>query len=363
MRSTLDELNRELAELRTLIDSIAPVDKALSEHQDSVVQRYRTIRRRFDEAAVLVALYASFERFAENLVDAYVQLVAKQRPYRELPSMLVKKHMAESAEMLRRGRLGEGRYIGLNEVDVVKNLLSCIEGNIPYVLNMPAIIAHDNNLRYNELQTLFATAGIKELCVCVCRAEDLIEWHARSQDIQPPSEVPNEALRARLDDLVERRNEVAHRGRSPDQLLGTEEMRNLVDFIEALARATFASTTAMYLKQRYVEPGEATPLHRTTECYKRGTVVVVERPQCILRLEQPLFVLAEKAPARWGRIISMHVDDTPVEMVDETTDAEEIGLELDFKCPKSTKTAHLFVLDVEDDAVWCPSGRPFNVAR
>ena len=63
MRSTLDELVSELAELKALVESIEPVNRALGSHEDTVVQRYVSVRRRFDYAAFAVALYASFEKF------------------------------------------------------------------------------------------------------------------------------------------------------------------------------------------------------------------------------------------------------------------------------------------------------------
>lgn len=88
MRSTLDELNRELSDLRALVTSIEPVNKALSDAKDSAVQRYVSIRRRFDYAAFVVAIYASFEKFVEELLSSYVRLEAKRLDYLSLPKKL-----------------------------------------------------------------------------------------------------------------------------------------------------------------------------------------------------------------------------------------------------------------------------------
>lgn len=40
MRSTFDELEKELNELRALVASIAPVNSALEGHKDSLVRQY-----------------------------------------------------------------------------------------------------------------------------------------------------------------------------------------------------------------------------------------------------------------------------------------------------------------------------------
>ena len=42
------------------------------------MRQYVMIRRRFDYAAFVVALYASFEKFIENLVAAYVYLETRR---------------------------------------------------------------------------------------------------------------------------------------------------------------------------------------------------------------------------------------------------------------------------------------------
>jgi hypothetical protein len=86
----LDELTTELTELTTLIESITPVNLALASHKGTVVQRYISIRKRFDYAAFVVALYASFEKFIEGLIATYAQLESRRLQYTELPQRLVK---------------------------------------------------------------------------------------------------------------------------------------------------------------------------------------------------------------------------------------------------------------------------------
>jgi hypothetical protein len=152
----LDELTTELRELRALVASIAPVNKVLSGHQDSLVQQYVLIRRRFDYAAYAVALYASFEKFVENLAAAYIRLESKRVEYAALPRKLTSKHLAGSAEILWRGRLGEGRYAGMSELVAVKNLFDCLSGASSYTLNEAVVIAHDANLRVGEVDAIFA---------------------------------------------------------------------------------------------------------------------------------------------------------------------------------------------------------------
>lgn len=354
MRSTLDELTKELEELRALVASIAPVNLALSGHQDSLVRHYVSIRRRFDYAAFVVALYASFEKFIENLVAAYVRLESRRVQYAELPQKLVKKHLSRTAEILSRGRLGQGRYAGLSELDVVKNLFDCLNGARPYTLNEAAVVAHDLNLRAAEIDALFAAVGIEQLCDRVRRTDTLVEWYcaAKGLDTAPEDGVPPAIVEERLKGIVDRRNQVAHRGGNPVDLLGAEEMGDALGFIEAFSKAVFSLAVSRYLQDHLAATAIQLQQREGDGPYKNGTVVVVEKPAHRLYIGQPVFVIVGSTGTRWGRIQSIKVDDVDVQAVDaDAATAKWIGIALDFKCPKG---AALVALAFEDDVVWSP---------
>lgn len=356
MRSTLDELEKELNELRALVASIVPVNSALAGHQDSLVRQYVMIRRRFDYAAFVVAIYASFEKFIENLVAGYVRLETRRVDYADLPSKLVKKHLSRTAEILSRGRIGEGRYAGLRELDVVKNLFECLNGVTPYELNEPAVVAHDLNLRGGEIDALFAAVGIEQVCDRARRADALLDWYCTANELasQPKEGVPGAVVEERLKDIVERRNQVAHRGGNPTDLLGVDAMNDALRFVEAFSKSVFAMAVGRYLQNHHVAPGQQVRLQQRQKDgpYQRGTVVVVEKPAHRLFVGQPVFVIVDDTVARWGRIKSLTIDDAVVAAVEVgDTAVNGIGVGLDFKCPKGNE---LVALGVDDEVVWSP---------
>lgn len=357
MRSTLDELRKELDELRALVASITPVNAALAGHQDSLVRQYVLVRRRFDYAAFAVALYASFEKFIESLVAGFVQLESRRLQYTELPLKLVEKHIARTAEILWRGRIGEGRYVGLTELEVVKNLFECLNGDRPYTLNEAAVVAHDLNLRAGEIDALFAPIGIEQLCDRVRRADPLVEWYCSTNGLEgaPQDGVPKAIVEKRLEDLVERRNQVAHRGGNPINLLGADDMADAIGFIEAFCRSVFSFAVARYLQDHHAKTSFQLRQQKGDGPYKDGTVAVVEKPAHGHRLfiGQPVFVVVSSGGTRWGRILSLRVDDTDVQAVEAGTPAAKgIGIALDFKCPRG---AALVALTDDDDVVWNPA--------
>ncbi|MBX7131548.1 MAG: hypothetical protein K1X67_02605 [Fimbriimonadaceae bacterium] len=354
MRSSLDELTRELEELGLLVASIDPVNQALAGHQDSVVRQYVLVRRRFDYAAFAVALYASFEKFLEELVAAFAQLESRRLPYAELPAKLATRHLSGTAEMLSRGRIGEGRYRGTTQLEVVRNLFECLNGASPYKLNEAAVVAHDTNLRVTEINTLFATVGIEQVCERIRRADSLLEWYRKVKELEavPEEGVPPSVIDERIKDLVERRNLIAHRGGTPVDLLGVKEMDEAIGFILAFSRSVFAIAVGRYLRDHHAKTGIQLAQRQGDGPYRNGTVVVVEPPTHRLFLGQPVFVLSDATGARWGRIQSLQLDDAAVDAIELGAAAVSgIGIGLNFKCPKG---ALLGALATDDDVVWNP---------
>lgn len=358
MRSTLDELITELAELRALVASIEPVNAALVGHKDSVVKKYVSIRRRFDYAAFVVALYASFEKFVENLITAYVRLEAGRLDYAALPKNLTDKHLRETAELLRRGRLGEGRYVGMSDLGVVKNLFDCLSGAKPYALNEVAMIAHDANLRASEVDAVFGAVGIEKICDRACRADAILAWYCSDQAIETPLQdaVKRTVLEERLKDIVERRNQVAHRGGNPIDLLGGAAMSDAVAFVESFATAIYGLVVGRYLETHHAgsEGRIELALRKGDGPFKGRTIVVVDKPGQRLFVGQPVFVLVESTGARWGRIQSLQVDDTDLlELAANANAPKGVGVGLGFKFPKSTD-AKVVALASDDEMVWSP---------
>jgi hypothetical protein len=353
----LDELITELGELKALVASIDPVNAALVGHKDTVVQRYVSIRRRFDYAAFIVALYASFEKFVENLITGYVRLEAGRIDYAKLPERLTEKHLAGTAELLWRRRLGEGRYVGMNALGVVKNLFECLNGTRPYALNEAVVTAHDANLRVDQVDALFGAVGIEKICDRACCADAIIDWYkkAKGLDTLPQDRVERTVIEERLKEIVDRRNEVAHRGGNPLDLLGGTAMEDAVEFVESLATSIFALVVGRYLGAHHsASPGRIELALRDGDGpYKSRTVVVVDKPAQRLFVGQPVFVLLDFG-ARWGRIQSLRVEDDDVQELTVNASAPKgVGLRLPFKFPGNAG-AKLVALATEDDNVWSP---------
>jgi hypothetical protein len=235
---------------------------------------------------------------------------------------------------------------------VVKNLFECLNGARPYTLNEAAVVAHDLNLRVREIDELFAAVGVEQMCTHVRRADALVEWYRDVSGLPFASQdgVPAVTIEERIKGLVERRNQIAHQGGTPADLLGVDEMGEAVGFIQAFAKSVFAIIVGRYLRDHH--SGIQLIQRQDDGPYQSGMVVIINPPGHRIFRGQPLFILGEMIGARWGRIQSIQIDDAAVAVVEPDTAAVNgIGIKLDFKCPKGT---NLIALPNDDDMVWSP---------
>lgn len=354
MRSTLDELLSVLAELESFIRSIEPIHTLLAREKDQVIQCCLTVRRRLDYSAFVIALYTAFEKYIEDLVWSFVETLSARVEYQNLPDKLRKQHIRQTGHLLLSGHLGEGRYIHVTDIDVIGNLNSCLSGQQPYMLNRQAIVYHDVNLRALEVQGMFTSIGIEAINDSTRRCEPLLEWYKKTTSQESPDKkIPQGVIDERVRVLVDRRNEVSHSRGYPIDLLGPEDMLEMLGFIKGYCSSLHKILIGEYLKRWYMEiPGAATqlgifingPLRRVD-----GTVIVVSKPSCRMFVGQPVFGAIGDRVDRWGYILEIQVDDVSQQSVEKDSKATEIGLKIDFKVTKHTE---LYVLQNTDEVVW-----------
>ena len=348
MRSSVEVLERDVAEMKALADSIRPASDLLAVHGDSRIKAYLSIRRRFDYSALIVALYASFEQFVEDILRSYVTSLAKSQSYGNLPPKLTAKHLRKSAEFLARGEINLERHPGFTSIQIVENLLSCLKGSAEYQLNSIAVTAHDRNIRYEELAMLFSSIGLVH--DSLRQADPLIDWFVSDQHLvgPRPTQVPATIIKQRLDELVGRRNDVAHRGGNPSDRLGAEEMIGFVDFIGALARSIHTLLVSEYLQQD-ANKKNSVSLSLLKGPFRDNSIWVVQPPNCTLYVNQPAFALSKTFLVRWGRIRSLKIKGEDRTTINENEICDSVGVLFDFAAPP---TSRVFVSKADDNFAW-----------
>lgn len=286
-------------------------------------------QRRFAYIGCISALYSSFENFAERVALRFCEMLLA-RPSNLSPEQMssLRRRYVHNASALLSQSLGVGRYRDITNLDVAKSLASCLDDSTSsFDLLLELIALHSSNLRWDSLCELFHWA-VPDLQNMIRRSDAVQGWGSRTDNVSERT-LPD-ILRNELDDLVERRNEVAHRA-IPDEIQSYERLLAKVDFIDVISLGLVASLASLILGVS-IENGETVSLGTPSEFFQKKRIVVISP------LESPVsegdcILLPGSSATRWGHVLEIQVDNN---RVSEAPAGVEVGLLLDFEARKNT---------------------------
>lgn len=194
-----------------------------------------SMKKRLDYNTVIVTLYGLFEQLVEGLIGEYSTSLSRSAPsYTELPQKLQKAHSDMSVELL--PRLDHSKYRGRVQIhQVIANMHSCLRGGSEYMLNLEALQQHSANFRADVLGQLFERLGIAQVLQRLPRYEPFSSYLNINLGDEAGGSAKTEIIYEQLDDLADRRNDVAH-GVSSD-LLSIDLLRSRIDYLTALVES------------------------------------------------------------------------------------------------------------------------------
>lgn len=188
----------------------------------------------FEYNSYIITLYGLFERFLENIVEEYLNLVCKNvNKYDEMHPVIVEKNQELSFDLIK--NLSNPKYKQENLNKIVSNLHMGINNNIP-CLNTLAFRHHAYNFRQSVVVDYFRNIGISNI-------ENLLQSYSPLKEILDAkfgvtASLNSEVLFHPINELSQRRNEVAH-GVENIELLDKSLIIEFLTFIEAYCITIF----------------------------------------------------------------------------------------------------------------------------
>ncbi|WP_375467103.1 MAE_28990/MAE_18760 family HEPN-like nuclease [Nostoc sp.] len=143
-----------------------------------------------------------------------------------------------------------------------------------------------------------------------------------------------------LNELISYRNDAAHG--FPDNVLGSNALLELCDFVETLCQA-LAELVTYKVIERKKSIGQAKEVGRITEWYKKHEAGVAKVEETILSIGSSLFLVNEGSSCCYlATIESIKIDDISVNEV-QTSKGMEVGLKFDVDAKKGFRLYQLYV--------------------
>ena len=343
MKSALVALQAGIADLRWFIESLRIEWELLASatasppcsQGDEMAARLRqhvegnhVAKRRYDYNSLIVSLYGVLEQYIEALMCTYASSLNAVVPrYADMPDAVRNSHINLTFDLI--SKCEQSRYRGVvTPQALVENLHSCLSNQAVYRVNSDAFCLHTANFRADVVDQLFGRVGIKGISQRLHLFSPLTEClqalylGANLASLNPENKYFH------LNDLAERRNEVAH-GRVSN-LLSIDIIYDYVNFIESYCMALYELVRCDFLE--YVTRHTATALGQAIAVYN-NTIVCLELRDVAVSVGDILIAMtsSDERPYLAGEICEMQVDRKPIESV-HAAGPVKVGIRVDFKC-------------------------------
>ncbi|MBD2301724.1 MAE_28990/MAE_18760 family HEPN-like nuclease [Nostoc sp. FACHB-190] len=289
--------------------------------------------RIYDHCAVVTRLYAIYEHFVEALISDWLILLPELYPqYSDLDATIRNNHRLGVGKLLT--ELNKNRYEHLTLEKVMQGLFHATTGEQAYELLPDAFLIHEQNLRRETLERLFANAGISN-------AWKWIEKHRAVKYFVEEIKANQNNVESELNEFISYRNDAAHG--SPDEVLGASALLELCDFVDALSEALAELVTYQVIKRKE-SIGQIRAIGKITEWFKKSNAGVAKVEEINLSVGKKFFLVNEETSCCYiVTIISIQIDDSPVNNL-RTTTGMEVGLKFDLSAKQGL---YLYKLEFE----------------
>ena len=219
--------------------------------------------RVIDHCAAVTRIYAIYEQFAQEMIREHLSLLQMHFAFAELPECLRTSYRRGLAEILE--KKDGPRYGHLDLQDLIKQYGSALSGK-DYQLEPAAMLMQEQNLRFPELNRLFAACGIENIDTWIEKHRSLTAFFQKGGRLAGSAE-------HEMKELIEYRNDAAHGSINVDELPGLDYLFEFCDFVSAICEALSERVQLTGL-EHLLKGGRAQQRGRASECLKNGMVLI-----------------------------------------------------------------------------------------
>lgn len=239
MRSTYEEHRAKVENVREYIEVLKNIADIPSQHPEELASKELKSfvsmpqKRSYDYSLIIITLYGIFESYVEKMICAYLDTLKVQiSSYNDLPEALRRSHIDLSTKLLGASSAKHGE---IKPAEIIANLHSCLnQSSANYQLNVEAFRQHSSNFRKDTLREFFNQAGVDSIQNHIINDPALTSFIRTTMgDEESEAAVPASKYFEKLEDLVERRNVVAH-GSKVDDLLSFDYLDEYAQYIYLL---------------------------------------------------------------------------------------------------------------------------------
>ena len=263
---SLERFKKELNQIREYLKHIQYVNDVAAYHvQDNDNEQiknllntlsshdrgFRTDRRIFEYKASIISLYGLIEKYVEIWIKEYLDFLSSVIPeYTQIHEKIRENHFELSLKLINTITTRESaKYQRLTKEEVLNKLNNCIVNPSKYQINADAFVLLSGNLNHNKIVELFNKLNL-DLNDELLKNEELKNEIGLNQNTI--SRIEKDILYNKINDLVERRNQIAHGSEEVDDILSISELEPYIQFLEKYCQAIFQTLFEQVIKNESI---------------------------------------------------------------------------------------------------------------
>lgn len=241
-----DELDLLFENLNKNIKSGEAVDDVIRGFISKTLPSANVNKKKFLYKSSIITTYGLLESYVEALVEWYVKTICTNvRRYSDIPKEISEKHVFNTYELLR--SYSRKRDLTSDEFEeaqkkLIRNVHACLNDDDNYVVNESAFSLHSSNFRFDAINKIFSDIGLQNIFSNIAKNEKMKSFIRRDKGWSEESEIDEkvcfEFVKSELDDLAQRRNEIAH-GFENEDIQSADYYCNRAGFILVLCDSLF----------------------------------------------------------------------------------------------------------------------------
>ncbi|HLP52292.1 MAG TPA: MAE_28990/MAE_18760 family HEPN-like nuclease [Chitinophagales bacterium] len=243
LESTRHYFEKELKSIRQYLNHIrfinglaefksSPEDRAevllLTSQIEEHFKDFRNSKKIFEYKALIISLYGLLEGYINLAVKDYINYLSSvAQDYNSLGPKFIEQHFDLSIKLITTITSKDyAKFSHLNKNDVLKNVNDCITTPESFSINTDAFILSAGNLKHTKIAEVFLPLSIS-INDGFNKSESFRAFVGRDF-----SHTDSDVTFFRINDLVDRRNKIAHGTDIIDDILDVSTLTPYIDFLE-----------------------------------------------------------------------------------------------------------------------------------
>lgn len=292
-----------------------------------------TERKRYIYTVAIISLYGLLERCIDTLIEAFINRIASLVcSYKLMPDAIKKNHIPLSIELIK--AIVEERHRECKtQEEIIANLHSCLSSAADFHINSSAFVLHRGNITLKRITNYLTSIGIDAHLRRLILTPEFLKYFNEKypeRDIRQVADQDLSGIIGQVDDLVERRNQVAHGVINIDDIESIDLMKERCRFVAAYGNALYSIMRQDVLKYQ-IKHTDVQSLGRPIAVYNK-TTVCFESSNCKIAVGDIIVASTnnDMEPIRDSPIVSLQIDHKDYEEI-VITQPIKFGVKVSFK--------------------------------